>query len=168
MDNAIHPLPFLLFALPLITAAAWDVASYRIPNMVVAAHVAAFVLVLPFLPGLSLTSHAAGAGIGLAVGAGLFALRALGGGDAKLLASVGLWCGLDHTLEMLVLAALIGGLFGLALLLFRRLAMGVLTMLPAGVAGSATLPRLLQTGQPVPYGVAIAAAGLIIALHYPL
>ncbi len=73
--------------------------------------------------------------------AGLFAMRAMGGGDVKLLTALALWILPAHFLFLVIVMALLGGLltilFG-ALHVIRR-----------------------QTGRvAIPYGIAISAAGL--------
>lgn len=83
-------------------------------------------------------------GLGLAVFAalaGLFALGAMGGGDVKLLTALALWLPLQPFLKLIVLMALVGG---------------ALTIAVAGWHRIARRPGRVQ----VPYGVAIAAAGL--------
>ena len=83
-------------------------------------------------------------GLGLAVFsalAGLFALGAMGGGDVKLLSALALWLPWQPFLKLVVLMALIGG---------------VLTILAASWHRIARRPGRVQ----VPYGIAIAAAGL--------
>jgi prepilin peptidase CpaA len=74
----------------------------------------------------------------LMVCAGLFAIRVLGGGDAKLLAALALWVPPHLFPNVLLVMALAGGLLAAALLAGRR----------PGMAAS------------VPYGIAIAAGGL--------
>jgi prepilin peptidase CpaA len=95
-----------------------------------------------------------GAGIGLAVGAGLFligaalfAVGAIGGGDVKLVAAVGAWVGLHGLPSFLVVMALLGGALALLQLAGGRL----------GGAGGWLAPE-----RGVPYGVAIALAGLLV------
>ena len=83
-------------------------------------------------------------GIAVAVFAlfsGLFAIGMMGGGDVKLLGALALWLPLDALVTLLVVMALAGGLITLATVLHHRFAR--------------------KDGQPeVPYGVAIALAGL--------
>jgi prepilin peptidase CpaA len=94
----------------------------------------------------------AAAALLFAVGAALFYLGWLGGGDVKLMAGVGAWAGLGGLPQFALLTSLIGG---------------VLSLLYAGWAISG---RWRGVAQPldqveVPYGVAIAlgAAPLILA-----
>jgi prepilin peptidase CpaA len=83
-----------------------------------------------------------------AVLAGLFALGAMGGGDVKLLTALALWLPWQPFLKLIVLMALIGGL---------------LTILAAGWHRIGRRPGRVQ----VPYGVAIALAGLwVIGMTY--
>ena len=95
----------------------------------------------------------------LAVGIGMFSLRLLGGGDAKLLACVALWFGFEFLLEYLTLAAICGGILSVALLAFRGIT------LPSWFYGQAWAMRLHNKRGGIPYGVALAAAGLWM---YPL
>ena len=84
--------------------------------------------------------------------AGLFALRAMGGGDVKLLTALALWVKPVWFLQLLVVMALTGG---------------VLTL----ILGSWHVARR-GTGQQrerlaIPYGVAIASAGLwVLVVQY--
>jgi len=71
----------------------------------------------------------------------LFALRAMGGGDVKLLTALALWIAPTHYLQLLVMMALVGG---------------VLTL----VFGGWHIIRRERDKIAIPYGVAIAAAGL--------
>jgi len=81
------------------------------------------------------------AGTTFAIGAALFACRALGGGDVKLLAALALWVPPALFGRLVVATALVGGLLALALLLARM-------RRPGGAPVA------------VPYGIAIAAATL--------
>ncbi len=71
----------------------------------------------------------------------LFALRAMGGGDVKLLTALALWIAPAHFLQLIVMMALLGG---------------VLTL----VFGGWHIIRRQKDKIAIPYGVAIAAAGL--------
>lgn len=83
-----------------------------------------------------------------AVLAGLFAMRAMGGGDVKLLTALALWIEPDWFLKLLIMMALLGG---------------VLTI----VMGVWHIMRRQRDKLAIPYGVAISAAGLwVIGTHY--
>lgn len=71
----------------------------------------------------------------------LFAIGAMGGGDVKLLTALALWIQAEHFLQLLIMMALLGG---------------VLTL----VFGGWHLMRRQRDKIAIPYGVAIALAGL--------
>ncbi len=83
----------------------------------------------------------------------IFALRWMGGGDVKLLAACGLWTGLEFTVEFLIITALLGGVLGFLILVFRPFAPYLF-----GRLGIYNLPRILEPKAPIPYGIAISAA----------
>ena len=88
------------------------------------------------------------AGAVLLVFAGAFALGAMGGGDVKLIAALALWLPLQPLLTLLTVMSIAGGVVTLLMMAERRVrrTTGVLE---------------------VPYGVAIAFAGLL-ALREPI
>lgn len=146
----------LALALGLISAAALsDLGSYRIPNRLVAFLAALYPLGALLGPGGFDPWAPVLAAALLALGFALFAWGRLGGGDAKLLAAVGLWVGLADAPAFLLVTCLAGGALSLAALGPGRL---VATHLAARV-GALRLHQGLAAGQ-VPYGVAIAAGGL--------
>ncbi|MBB5729274.1 A24 family peptidase [Sphingomonas prati] len=135
-----------MFAGALLYAAWGDIRTRTIPNTLNAA----IALAAPLWwwttgvdPWPNMAMHLA-VGVALfAVFAGFFALGAMGGGDVKLVAAVGLWLPFGAIMPMLILMALIGGVLTLVVLFAHRMAK--------------------KPGQPeVPYGVAIAAATLCI------
>jgi prepilin peptidase CpaA len=150
----------VLFVFPacLLAAAAYDVSSFRIPNWIPLT-LAAIYLPTAFLADLTVIDIAEGLALFLgflALGMGLFALKWIGGGDAKLLAAAAPWFGFSHAFDYVIGTALVGGLLVIALLMFRR------APLPASVAGRSWILRLHSSDEGVPYGVALAAAGLIL------
>lgn len=83
-----------------------------------------------------------------AVLAALFAMRAMGGGDVKLLTALALWIEPVWFLKLVVMMALLGG---------------VLTL----VFGAWHIARRRKDRLAIPYGVAIASAGLwVLTAHY--
>jgi len=83
-----------------------------------------------------------------AVLAVLFALRAMGGGDVKLLTALALWIEPLWFLKLLIVMSLIGG---------------VLTL----VFGGWHIARRRKDRIAIPYGLAIASAGLwVLSAHY--
>ncbi|MNV94047.1 hypothetical protein D3C71_1888020 [compost metagenome] len=99
--------------------------------------------------------HVACALVVLAAGFTFFALRWVGGGDAKLAAATTLWLGFGLTLPYLIYAALLGGALTLAILALRRMP------LTPFLARYVWLERLHDSKTGVPYGIALAVAGLL-------
>ena len=152
---------FLVFPVGMAFAAASDVLTMTISNRLTLALAAAFVILAP-LAGLDLEAfamHFAAAGIVLALAFFCFAMGWIGGGDAKLATVTTLWMGWDHGLEFIGLASLFGGALTLFMLSFRR------SVLPAFIIRQPWVQRLHDKGAGVPYGVALAAAGLAVYPH---
>lgn len=76
-----------------------------------------------------------GLGVGFAIGAALFYLGAMGGGDAKLCAGLGAVCGWPRVLEVLFATALFGGVLSYWA---KRRGMESLPYAPAIAAGYVT------------------------------
>lgn len=131
-----------------------DASRYIISNWLNGAIAGFYVLAVFTLPVAPLPALGAAA-IVLLIGLGLFALGLMGGGDIKLLAVLALWTGWSMaTPQFIFLTAVFGGLLVIIVLPARALA----PKLWPKLRPSQTLPRLLTKKQPVPYGVAIAAA----------
>ena len=114
--------PALIIALLLLTAtAAWfDFRTRRIPNWLCLAGCIAGISLNASLSSLAgLRFAGLGLGLGFALYFPLWLLGARGAGDAKLLAAAGAIVGPANTLGLFVLAALIGGVVALALILLR-------------------------------------------------
>jgi prepilin peptidase CpaA len=157
MDTLILLLLAVMPAL-VIVAGLKDLTSMTIPNWISAALVVAYFPVA-FAVGLPWSVVAVGVGLGLAalvIGASMFALRWIGGGDAKLIAAACLWLGLEGSGMFLLWTGLIGGLFCLALLFARSWSRAYL---PASAPG--WVVHLMQPRGDIPYGVAIAAGALM-------
>src|SRR5215204_1265919 len=103
------------------TAACWDASTNRIPNSItVTGLAAAFILRAP-LGVESLLQGVGGFALALGVSVVLYALRAIGGGDVKLLAGVGAFLGSAEVLGALALIAVLGAAFALLLVSLRGL-----------------------------------------------
>lgn len=131
-------------AIALLIAAFTDIRRRQIDNWLNAA-IALGAPLFWWASGLSLWPGVA-LQLALAVGAfavlaGLFALRAMGGGDVKLLTTLALWMPAVLFLRLLIVMALAGG---------------VLTV----VLGVWHITRRRKQRLKIPYGVAIALAGL--------
>lgn len=145
-----------VFPIAMLLAAVSDLASMTIPNKLVAILAAAF-------PAYALAAgwpldvvafHAATGFAVLLVTFGCFAAGWMGGGDAKLLAAIAIWLGPTQMLSsFMVWTACLGGALTLAFLAARsRL---------SPTTGHVSLDRLLRADSGIPYGVAIAGAGLL-------
>jgi prepilin peptidase CpaA len=149
---------FIFFPLGVAYGAASDVMTMTISNRLVLILVAGFLLVAP-LVGMDLETFAfhlvAGASV-LAVSFAMFSFGWIGGGDAKFAAAIALWLGWSYTLEFAVTSAIFGGVLTLVILTFRH------RMLPAFALRQPWLFRLHDPNAGVPYGVALAAAGLVV------
>jgi len=157
MMHLLLTLPILIFPALVITAALRDVVSYTIPNWISAALVAAFP-VAALAQGLPLQTMGINLGVGVAaliLGMVMFAMRWIGGGDAKLFAAAALWLGWPAVPMYLGVTGIAGGAVAVGLLSLR-------SPLVAGyvVNSPAWLRRLAEPGENVPYGVAIAVGGL--------
>ncbi|HUZ74861.1 MAG TPA: prepilin peptidase [Stellaceae bacterium] len=142
----------------LVMAALSDGSNLRIPNWLTASLAAVFpAAALAFGHQVDWLSHFAAALAVFAGAAMFFALRLMGGGDVKLLAAVALWTGLHGVVPFLAVTAVIGGLMALVQLLLRR-PMAQVTLL----AVLHRLPAIAQRGSPIPYGIPIAAAGILM------
>ncbi len=148
----------LLFPSLMAFAASSDLLTLTISNRISLALALGF-LILAALCGLdpqTIVWHTvAGLGV-LAVGLALFAHGLVGGGDAKLAAVAALWLGWDRLADYALLSSLLGGAVTLAILAFR------LTPLPGWLASDAYTAKLHQPDGGVPYGIALAAAALLI------
>ncbi len=136
--------------------AAWsDLCALRIANRDPVLLVLAFLAaaVAQGFGGWDLASHCAAALVVFAGGAGLFALGIWGGGDAKLLAAAALWTGFAGLPRLLGVMAVAGGGIALIVLALGRLGGGKAGTRMMWLGG-------LMGGKHVPYGIAIAAAGL--------
>jgi prepilin peptidase CpaA len=157
----VHVLLLGLFVVPVALAMGWDAVAYRIPNWTVGVLVAGFPLAGLLAPeGLPWLEHLGAAALVFAVGVGLFMLRFAGGGDIKLLTAVALWVGWRHLLDLVVLMGILGGVVVLVLLAARRWLPLLLSMHPT--AAALVMPRVFRDGEPVPYGLAIGVAALML------
>lgn len=157
------PVRLLLFPALMAFAASSDLFTMTISNRLSLALAGAFLLVAT-ISGMSITefgSHLAAAGLVLMFAFSFFAMGWIGGGDAKLAAATSLWFGFAHLLDYLVYGALFGGALTLLLISFRELP------LPGVLARQAWIQRLHEPHGDVPYGIALAAAALLVYPHTP-
>ncbi len=157
-----------LYTLLLCTAAAFDAWKFIIPNAITVALMALFVatsLLLPFdMSWRDWASHFGAAGLVLAGGAVMFAFNKLGGGDVKLITAVAFWAGIEHLADLLLYIAVAGGALAIGLMVVRRVLIAVMT---AGSLTKLALPRVLLSGEPIPYGLAIAPSAIFVGTELP-
>lgn len=155
-------LALTVFAVVMVVAAFEDFRRLTIPNLLPILLCAVWPVYLAAAP--SLYGAVAAIGCALAVflvGAVLFARGWLGGGDVKLLSAATLWAGSAGTPALLMLTGVLGG----ALALFLLLPFGNhMAAAARGMLGQPPLPTERGFAIPVPYGVAIAGAALIVVL----
>jgi prepilin peptidase CpaA len=139
-------------------AGAMDLFTMTIPNRISMVLVAGFVLMAP-LVGFSVEQFAMYVACGVVmmlVGMLLFSAGWIGGGDAKIFAAASLWFGFGNLLPFIAICAIAGGILTLGLLVFRCIP------LPLPLVRQTWLARLHDRKTGVPYGIAIAAAALMI------
>lgn len=147
-----------LFPALMAFAASSDLLTMRISNKLVLVLTAGFfvVAISVNLPLQQFAMHVLCALIVLAVAFGLFALRWIGGGDAKLAAATTLWLGFGMTLPYLAYAALLGGVLTILILVVRGIPLNPV------LARVGWLARLHNKRSGIPYGIALAAAGIMV------
>jgi prepilin peptidase CpaA len=152
-----------------VSTAAWcDATTHRIPNKITVAGLAGALILRAPLGVDSVVQGLAGFGMALLVAGVLYALRAIGGGDVKLLAGVGAFLGSTEVLGALALIAVLGAGFALLsvirkgllpLLIFNTLDL-VKSWRSLGQAGQ---NRKLESpgALTIPYAVPIAVGTLV-------
>jgi prepilin peptidase CpaA len=144
-------------------AAASDLLTMTLPNRLALALVFFFFVVAP-LAGLGWSDvglHVAVALAALIATCTLFSFGWIAGGDIKFFAATCLWLNPDTLFTYAIYTGLIGMALALVLLLWRK------TPLPARLNSQGWLVRLHSPTEGVPYGVALAAAGLLVYPQSP-
>lgn len=147
-----------IFPAAMALAAATDLFTMTIPNRIALLLVAGFAVLAPVIGfGWSeIGFHVALAAAALVVTFAMFSCGWIGGGDAKLFAATCLWLGPEMILLYSIYAAVIGGVLTLGILFLRSVP------LPALLNSQGWLVRLHSPEEGVPYGIALAAAGLLV------
>jgi prepilin peptidase CpaA len=156
---------FVIFPFCMVFAAVSDMLSMTIANRVSILLVGSFAVLAP-LTGMDWATyglHLAAGMLVLTITFGLFALGAMGGGDAKLLAATAVWMGLGIPLaQYVVWGGMIGGALTLAILVFRR------SPLATFAGNNLFLRHLADQKAGIPYGIALGIAGLLAFPNSPL
>ncbi len=156
-----HTLILTLFPVLGVAAAIGDFLTMKIPNWLnlavgVSFFGAAFYVGMPLE---QLGWHMAAGVIVLVIGFALFAFGLLGGGDAKLLAVVAMWLGMEQLIAFLVVMALAGGVLAIVMKLWWMI------KLEADTRGAGWFKSKLKSSIDLPYGVAIAIGALFAFRH---
>lgn len=178
------PAPDLLCTAALaawLLMAAWiDLRTRRIPNALVASGMLCGLAVQALAPagtglfayqwgGLGALQALLGLAAGLALFMPLYLLRAVGAGDVKLLAMVGVWLGPRLLFSTTLMILLAGGLLALIVMLASRSSRQVLgnvrfmlttTLIGAQTGKLAALDAPAASGARLPYALAIAVGTL--------
>ena len=157
--TAIQYTAFMFFPLAMAYAAASDLLSMTISNKVSLILVGGFFAIAPFVPGMDLETfglHLAAGAVVLAISFLMFGFGWIGGGDAKIAAAASMWIGFDLTIEYMSWTAIIGGGVTIVVLMMRQ------RVSPAFAARYSWLYRLHDPASGVPYGIALAAAALLV------
>jgi prepilin peptidase CpaA len=141
----------------LLWLAVVDVRTRRLPvrAVLVVALLYAVDAVISRTPIHIVLTHAVIAGVVFAVCAVLFFFRMLGGGDAKLAASIFLWAGLENAFDVLLFVSVIGTFVGI-------LSMATQRMKPDHRNRLLKVLAMFSAKRGVPYGVALALGGGLV------
>lgn len=150
-----------LFPAAMAFAAVSDLITMKISNRLSLALAGSFFLVafLIGMPWMQIGYHLLASFLVLVVAFGFFTAGWIGGGDAKLAAATALWFGFPHLLSYFFLAGIVGGVLTLIILRVRAYP------LPAALQRTPWIERLHAASTGIPYGVALAAAGLLVYPH---
>jgi prepilin peptidase CpaA len=152
-----------IFPSAMALAAASDFLTMTIPNRLVLALASGFFIVAP-LAGLGWSDIGLNMALALAAFAFAFALFSfglIGGGDVKLFAATCLWFGPETLPAYAIYVALFGVTLTLLLLFWRGMPF------PSLLPSQGWLMRLHSPKEGVPYGIALAAAGLLVYRETP-
>jgi prepilin peptidase CpaA len=156
-SSALHLLAFAFFPTLMALSASMDLLTFTIPNrlcLILAAGYLIFAAVLGVPAVDILLNVSCGLAI-LVIAFTMFNFGLIGGGDAKLASATAAWLGWTTIFDYGLAAAVFGGVLTLILLGAR------LVPLPAAFSRMDWLARLHNANAGVPYGIALAAAGLM-------
>jgi prepilin peptidase CpaA len=156
--HLLYPAMLLFFPAAMALAGSMDLFTMTIPNRLTLALAVGYVvlaLALHVAPMTIILNLTCGAAV-LMVTFTLFSLGWIGGGDAKLAAATAMWLGWSAMLDYSLTAAIYGGVLTIALIFARRV------HLPLWMMGQGWIARLHDAKAGVPYGIALAAAAVVV------
>jgi prepilin peptidase CpaA len=136
--------------LVLVTAGIWDIRTRIIPNWTIISLVCLFLAWQLTVPLVSMTSSLEAALIVFVCSIMLYAFHIVGAGDSKLATVAALFVGVGHLPQFVLYMSLAGG----------ALALFVLATQPTRVLVTLQMRGKARFDRGVPYGVAIAVAGV--------
>lgn len=155
----------VIFCLCMIFAIVSDMLTMTIANSASIVLVASFAA-LALLGDLAWQDYALHIALGavvLALTFCLFAVNAMGGGDAKMIAATAVWMGPGlPLLQYLIWSALLGGVLTLVLLALRY------SPLAAPASSTRLFRHVADRKAGIPYGIALGIAGLLAFPSSPL
>ena len=159
-STLLHLSALAFFPALMALSASMDLLTFTIPNRLCAVLLLGYLVfaVLLGVPAVDILLNISCALAILIVAFVMFNLGWVGGGDAKLAAATAAWLGWTAILDYGVAAAIFGGILTLIILGART------APLPAVFGRIDWLARLHNANAGVPYGIALAAAGL---MEYP-
>jgi Flp pilus assembly protein protease CpaA len=175
-------MPFIV-SVALLLGALLDFFYYRLPNKLfyIVFYLFPIYLILSFK--YHLVSNYLIFLVTMLVSVGLFSASFIGGGDAKLLSAVSLWMGWNHIVPFLVWMAILGCLIAVLYLSSSKVIYYITARFRALVYHNEKIQKfvrffikdldtieaevvaLQKQGMIIPYGIAIAGAGLIVFLQ---
>jgi prepilin peptidase CpaA len=159
-STLLHLSALAFFPALMALSASMDLLTFTIPNRVCVSLALGYLVLAASLgvPAADIALNISCALAILALAFVMFNLGWVGGGDAKLAAATAIWLGWSSILDYGVTAALCGGVLTLVIL------GGRMAPLPAALERFPWVARLHDCKSGVPYGIALAAAGL---MQYP-
>jgi prepilin peptidase CpaA len=154
----IETIALIVFPTLMIFAAFSDLFTMTIPNRVSLILIVVYFALAAYLP-LPWHTVAMHVSCGIAVLVLTFVLFQfgwVGGGDAKLASATALWLGWENLLEYGIVASIVGGVLTVVILLIR------FCDLPSRLLSIGFIAMLAEKTNGVPYGIALAVAGLMI------
>jgi prepilin peptidase CpaA len=161
LAGMLNVLFLLVFPAAMVLAASLDFFTLTIPNRLTLGFAALFfpAALLAGLPLAEIGMHVAAGAAMLVIAFGCFAFGWIGGGDAKFVSATALWLGWTALMPYALLFSILGGALTVMILMARRLP------LPAVLCREDWALRLHDSKNGIPYGIALAVAGLVI---YPI